>query len=174
MNTKVAITVLAVLALAVSATGFGVAEEQVGVLRPQLTTARSTIKGDAARIKSDAAQIKSDQTLLAYDNSVIGAADEIPPGGYGVFRTSLITSLVSTGDSPAGTSVDCVLPTSWTAGKRSAAMRSILRIVKPAQSTSPWRVQTRMEASLGSTPGIPVRDVFQPAAWHGHCDDLIP
>lgn len=117
MNTKVAITVLAVLALAVSATGFGVAEEQVGVLRPQLTTARSTIKGDAARIKSDAAQIKSDQTLLAYDNSVIGAADEIPPGGYGAFRTSLITSLVSTGDSPAGTSVDCVLPTSWTAGE---------------------------------------------------------
>jgi len=109
MKTKIVIAALTVLALA-AATGFGIAEDKLGVVQPQLTNARITIN-------SDAAQLKSDQTQLTHDNSVISAANEIPPGGYGAFQTSLISNLVRKGDTPAGSSVDCVLPTSWTAGE---------------------------------------------------------
>jgi hypothetical protein len=115
MKTKIVIAAL-VLALAASATGFGIAEDKLGVVQPQLANARITINSDAAQLKNDAAQLRSDQAQLTHDNSVISAANEIPPGGYGAFQTSLISSLVSKGDSPAGSSVDCVLPTSWTAG----------------------------------------------------------
>jgi hypothetical protein len=116
MKTKIVIAALTILALA-AATGFGIAEDKLSVVHPQLTNARITINSDAAQLKNDAAQLKSDQTQLTHDNSVISAANEIPPGGYGAFQTSLISNLVSKGDSPAGSSVDCVLPTSWTAGE---------------------------------------------------------
>lgn len=116
MKTKIVIAALTVLALA-AATGFGIAEDKLGVVQPQLTNARITINSDAAQLKNDAAQLKSDQTQLTHDNSVISAANEIPPGGYGAFQTSMISSLVSKGDTPAGSSLNCVLPTSWTAGE---------------------------------------------------------
>jgi hypothetical protein len=117
-----------------------------GVIRADNATIkanRATIKGDNATIKTDNASIGTDNKNLAQASADIASykalvkqldatntqdqqtisnlqgqlsvQDEVPPGGYAAFQDQLLEGLSSQYSISAST-VDCVLPSTWTPG----------------------------------------------------------
>jgi hypothetical protein len=81
----------------------------------QISTDNSQISNDKKAIGQLTTENNQDQATIENLQSQLDVQNEVPPGGYSAFQSSLISAL-SSEQNVSGSSVDCVLPSTWTPG----------------------------------------------------------
>ena len=133
----VALAVVMVGAVVFLATSLSTALSKQHQYQTALASARSSLKRDDAALAKAQAELRSqasslkqytekvnrlqatvndDQAqIVGYENE-IARADEVPPGGYAAFQANLLQGLQLSQHVSSASTVDCVLPSTWTPG----------------------------------------------------------